>query len=286
MSELNILTYKPTNIINIQSIAKSSEESIENLVDQSNTNLLNCVPMLVLNLYDTSKTNIWDLINQKNGVVMAQVFEHLENVDCASSNSLIIHAHPSVISSIAEQIVENTVNMTFRYIPLNYKSTLSLGICFIGYRDEYTTYAALADKKKLIKRLEKEYGASIKEYIGERDEIYEIYEKLLLPLVVNDDTFEHAETRMIIVKGIPTINNKSRKASERLLLRLTLNSMFSRYGNIIRSYLPLNINMTSTLDFYVIEYDNNVNIQLIIDSENGKPFDKTPLVVSRFNDNI
>ena len=284
MSESNILTNKPTKIVKIQSIDESSEESIENLVDQSNTNLLNCAPTLVSNLYDTSKTNIWDSINQKNGVASAQVFEQLEYLELVenienrnydSDTYLIIRAPPSIIYDIAKHIIESTVNVAYMHVRLNYGSKGSLGIGSIGYRDEHTTQNELADKKILFEYLEKEYDISIKKCIIGNER----YEKLLMPLVIDDGTFEHAETRMIIVKGFPTIDNDSvvgGKGIGRSLLRRTLSSMFSKYGQIIRSYL--------IADFYIIEYDNNVNIQLIIDSKNS--FDRTPLVVSRFNDNI
>ena len=223
--------------------------------------------------------NLTSLMSLKNSIIMDIVSKHKERTSSFFCYSLLVLAHPSIISNVVKQIVKNTKKVIGSHVPLNYKGTTNFGVGFIEYNSTKATRTAMAND--IIKSSEKEYSFSVEEC-----DIHGLTEKLLVSLVVNDDVFEYAETRMITIKGIPIISNTDTNISKILLLKQTLHTMFLKYGNIVHSYLPLNDDKKSTSDHYVIEYDNNVNVQIVINNENGKHFGENLLTVSKFNNTI
>lgn len=278
------LLRRTIGVVPLETHEKTDNKPTETLIEQPthipDTHDLDNKPKTNI-LNNVNNVNHMNHINLKNGIIMDIVSKHMANIDYHFSRSLIIRAHPSIISSIAKQIVDNTEKVVSMYIPLNYKLTTNFGVCFVEYRESISPLVAL--DHEIIKSLEKEYSFNIKECDGVSNGRYE---RLIISLVVDDDIFEYAETRMITVKGLPVMLNNVAGVSRILLLKQMLNSIFSKYGVIVHSYLPLNDDKLSTTGHYVIEYDSNANIQRVINNENGKCFGDNILAVSRFNDTI
>lgn len=284
VANLNVFKIKPHTIIEDPTnrpIEKLLDLSIDKSTKDTTSNAPQTLQCLTKGNSDTSfdRSNIMNLMNLKNSIIMDIVSKHREHVNIYFCYSITVHARPSIISRVAKQIFKNTDKVVGMYIPLNYKETTNFGICFIEYRGSKETLAALDNP--IMKSLETEYDFTV-----EKCDSNGPSEKLLISLVVNDDIFEYADNRMVTIKGIPVIENKRTNTSRILLLRQTLHATFSKYGNIVHSYLPLNDEKTSTMNYYVIEYANDSDVQRVINNEHQNHWGEHILTVSKFNDTI
>ena len=218
--------------------------------------------------------DIMGLLNLKNSIIMNVVSNHMKKMGDLD-DSIIIRADPLNIHEITKHVMKDNENIVNMYIPLNHKKTSNFGICFVQYNSSNAANNVLDNKK--IKSLRKELQFDFT--IRRSDTMREL---LIITAVVNDDIFEHADTRMVIIKGIPTLNYTWANTARIMLLKPTLDELFSKFGKIIHSYIPSKENNSSTEDYYVIEYDQNVDIQRVIDDVTGKIFCNNILVVTKF----
>ena len=92
--------------------------------------------------------------------------------------------------------------------------------------------------------------------------------------------FKKISKNMIIIKGLPELVDDSLRKN---LIEM-LDKTFNNYGDIVNSYLPLDESKTLMLGTYIIQYDDEKNVEQAILKEDGARFDLLHVMqVSRFD---